>query len=475
MSEGVIDCFHSTARRVVQSCLPFLVFAMLPFLAVGAENPPFVVSYTQIRKPSQFIPRSGVTLPNEFSQYPFSVYHVYTGDNASELEPVICISGDAVSAWTALAKEQDWVSVEIDDLTCFVKAGSSLDGAADAHHTIRDHLRYSPTSVASGGLMGDWKAFLKHIQYSADSKQAFLESALPFLKGRTESLGGYDLWLLEELSKIEKLVWEVDPSLGPGTFAVSITTEEGSRLSRLLSHSTGDPPKMFGFVPKNASYLNLGWLHGTNANNYFNHFFRATADLEDETFQDIRSKLNALDAGIFDRWDGSWAQWSPKGSEDRLLLLGGRFQASDLTDLFAVLAEVPLSGLSAYLELDTDNSVVGFTRTRSLRWVDEGEPSVIGELIPNQVYLGIANGFLIISESETAIMEHIFTLNSRRPLKESALQLLEERKGFSLREYKAGELTWTVALLRGRLVYRQDSIPDWFYSFFGKTTKDLAN
>lgn len=455
--------------------LLWFLWGVFPLSLIGAENPPFLIAYTQVRKPTVFIPQAGVSLPSEFSKYPFSIYHLFSSHNSNALESVIVVPKDTSGVWLGLAKERAWVSVEKENLLLFFNEGSALVESTAIQSRIVEHLRFSPSSVASGGLMSDWKSFLQYVQNSTDLRQVVLQAILPLKKNQIAMLGAYSHWLLDELSNIETLVWEVDPTQKAGPFAVSITTKPRSRLNRLFTMATDAPSKVFGFVPNDTAHLNLGWLHSINSNNYFNYFFKGTQGVESESFKAIRNKLNELDAGIFDRWDGSWALWHPDGGDDRLLLLGGRFQASDLSELFEVLAEVPLSGMSAYLDLDKQNSVVGFTRIRSLEWIDEGEESLIGRLLPaGPVYLGISNGFFAISESDTALMELVFKLNARSPLKESALKLLEAEKNLSVLQYLDNKLTQSLSLKNGRLVLRQAAPPDWFYSYFESMTKNLA-
>ena len=474
MSQGVIDWFLNLSMRRILAALVALCALAPPVWLGAAENPPFLVSHMQVRKPSQLIPAIESTLPAEFSKYPFSIYHVFSAKNNGTLEPVVCVPADSAAVWQSLAKKQEWLEIEQESFRMYFQAGSSLGDSAAFHSRILDHLRVAPSSVASGGLLSDWKAFLGYIQNSTDLRTHFLNAAFPFMENFSETLGAYSHWLLNELSNIESLEWEVDPSQGTSAFVISASTSRGSRLHRLFGAPSGDPTKLFGFVSDDHSNLNLGWLHSANATNYFNHFYRGTLDVENTSFRAIRGKLDVLDAGIFDRWDGSWALWNPNNGEDRLLLLGGRFQPSDLTELYEVLAEVPWGEISGSLELDEDNSVVGFTRIRSFEWNDEGEPSLVSLLVPRKVYFGIANGFVAISESDSALTELIFALNSRKPLRNSALSFFEDEKGYSMRDYRNEKLVGAVTLDEGRMVLRQNSPPDWFYSFLRKATKNFA-
>lgn len=167
--------------------------------------------------------------------------------------------------------------------------------------------------------------------------------------------------------------------------------------------------------------------------------------------------------------------WTPSEGEERVLLLGGRFLSSDLTDLFEVLSTLPLSDVSASLILDEDNTVVGFTRIRSLQWVDQGETSLLGHLISKPLYLGITNGYFAISESESQIMELIFSLNGRKPLKDSAQPLVEQQKDLSLSIYQDDEMSKSVKLDKGRLVIKLDKSLALFYKFFSEATKNYAD
>jgi len=475
MSQGVSKQFYILGKLKVVSALFWFLCVLGPLSLGGAENPPFLLAYTQVRKPTRLVPQAEVSLPQEFSKYPFSVYHVFSSHNSTSLESVVVVPKDASGVWTSLAKKRSWVSVETELFVLFIKEGSDLLQSTALHSRIAQHLRFSPSSIASGGLMSDWEPFLTYAQNSAELKQAVLEAVLPLNENLVTEFGEFSHWLLEELSNIQALVWEVDPTQKAGSFAVSITAKQGSRLSRLFTLATGAPSKVFGFVPKDTSKLNLGSLNSINANNYFNHFFKGTKGLESESYSAIRNKLNALDASIFDRWDGSWALWHPNGGDERILLLGGGFQAPDLSELFDVLAEVPFSGLSGQLNLDEQNSVVGFTRVRSLEWVDEGEETLLGRLLPEPIYMGVSNGFVAISESDTALMELVFALNSRRPLKESALKLLEEEKNQSVLQYVNDQLVQSLALRNGRLVLRTPTPPSWFYSYFARMTKNLSD
>ena len=474
MSQGVIDWFLNLSLRRILAALVVLCAVASPVSLGAAENPPFLVSYMQVRKPSQLIPAMESTLPGEFSKYPFSIYHVFSAENPDTLEPVVCVPVDSSAVWQSLAKKQEWLEVEHESIRMYFQAGSSLGDSASVHARIVDHLRVAPPSVASGGLMSDWKAYLGYIQNSTDLRSEFLGAVFPFLENFADTLGAYSHWVLNELSNIESLAWELDSSQGTYPFVLSATASRGSRLYRLFSAPFGEPTKLFGFVADDHSKLNLGWFHSANTTNYLNHLYRGTLDIENASFKAVRGKLNVLEADIFDRWDGSWALWNPDGGEDRLLLLGGRFQASDLSELYEVLAEVPWGEVSGSLELDEDNSVVGFTRIRSFEWKDEGEPSPVSLLVPRRVYFGVVNGFVAISESDSALTELIFSLNSRRPLRNSALTFFEDGKNFSVRDYRNEELAGTVTLDNGRMVLRQNSPPDWFYAFLRKATKNLA-
>lgn len=462
-------------RWIEKSTFVFCLFGWLaPIAMSGADQPSFLIAYTQVRKPTQLMPNSGVTLPAEFSKYPFSLYHVFNPTDSDQLEPVLAVPLDAASVWKSLANKQSWDAVETETTLLYFKEDSSLLNSTELHTEIVDHLRYAPASVASGGLMGDWKPFLDFIQNSADLKNAFLVAVLPFLENRADLLGDYRDWLLEEFANVNTLIWEIDPEQESGAFAVSISARPGSRLYKLFNRSEGELPKMFGFVPKEPN-IQIGRVDGINANNYFNYFFKGTKSVGEDSFMRIRSHLNEIDSGIFDRWDGSWALWKPGGGEDRLLMLGGRFQASDLTELFEGLSKLPVDDLPFAIDLDKNNSVVGFTRVRSFRWVDFEGQTIVGSLIPNEIYFGISNGFVAISESDTALMELVFSLNSRRPLKESALELIDDKRYESIVEYEDGAISRSVALTRGRLVLKQASTPDWFYDYFDRLTKNLVD
>ena len=474
MSEAVV-IKEKWYRQIYWFALFLCLFNwMLPLSSSGADHPAFLVGYTQIRKPTQLVPQSGVTLPSEFTKYPFSLYHVFNGGAQDQLEPVLAVPGDAASVWRSLAKDQAWEVVETETVQLYFKNGSTLVEEKEIQNQIVDHLRYAPASVASGGLMGDWKAFLDYLHNSADLKNAFLVAVFPFLEDREETLGDYRDWLLEEFSNVNSLVWEIDPEQESGAFAVSVSARPGSRLYKLFNRDEGELSGMFGFVPKKPD-LQLGRVDGITANNYLNYFFKGTSTVGDDSFLRIRNKLNKIDPGIFDRWDGSWAHWEAGTGGERLLLLGGRFQATDLTEIFEGLSDLPVDGLPFFIELDRKNSVVGFTRVRSFEWMDLDEQTLIGTLIPKPIYFGISNGFAAISESDTALMELVFTLNSRRPLKESAADLFDDKRYESILEYEDGEIMRSVTLTRGRLVLRQGKAPDWFYDYFQSLIKNLAD
>ena len=454
----------------------FLIL-LIPVLAplANAQNQTFMVAYTQVRQPQFVVPQSNVSLPEAFSIHPFSIYQLYHTKHPTELETVLCVKLETAEEWKELADKQSWKAVTNGGFVLYIPEQSSIEERPEIQAKIVDHLRYAPDSAASGGLLSEWSFAARYIQNTRGLRETVLGSLSPTLKNQAGDYEMYSQWLIHELTTMESLIWEIDPRQDSGEFAVSIMTKKGSRLNRLFNGASESGSYIFDFVPGDVSKLILGQLNGSHVTSYMNYFFKGTKSLEHETFQAIRSKLNELDPGIFDRWDGTWAVWTPEDSEERVLLLGGGFLSTDLTDLFDILGSLPLSETPVSLRLDQDNMVVGFTRIRSFEWIDEGAISKVGRLLPKPLYFGVANGYLAIAESESHLVDLIFSLNSKKPLKNSAQSLIENQPGLAVGFYQGDEVVKSVDLNRGRLVYRRAETPEWFYKFFGWVTKEFAH
>lgn len=272
MSQRVMNGFN-TREFGLRAALLQLILLVASSQFISAQNQSYLVAYTQVRQPAQLISKARVSLPTEFSKHPFSIYHVFNSESPDRLESVLCLPIDSAGAWKKLAEKNHWKAVNKEEMLFYFQDQSLVVESSAIQARIVDHLRYTPNSVASGGLMDDWVGALEYVQQSADLKEALIAFLFPFIENRAQAFRNYSHWLIDELATIENIIWEVDPSQASGDFALSVTTKKGSRLNRLFNAPSGSDFKLFDFVPGSVSELHIGRLNRPNTTNYFNHFF----------------------------------------------------------------------------------------------------------------------------------------------------------------------------------------------------------
>ena len=289
------------------------------------ENETYLIAYAQIQEPRliSIQPESG--LPMEISEHPFSIYLLYQTELPSQLQWVVCVSEETDVPWHELAAERAWNSFTLDGFTCFVSEGSLLHKVDPGIARVLAHKKGTPTVAASAGLLSDWNAALRFLYEHDDARIPLFGSLIPSIREHPDAYTSYLPWWVEELTSIDSFYFKIDTLNERDVLTVALRTVPGSRLYKPFKKSKQSESTILSFVPKTASKLLFGQLDAAAATSYLNFFYEATNEVNDETFLRVRSGLNELDFGFFDLWDGSWATWTPQNSEDRMLLLGGRF------------------------------------------------------------------------------------------------------------------------------------------------------
>ncbi|MCZ6671409.1 MAG: hypothetical protein O7C75_00575 [Verrucomicrobia bacterium] len=420
------------------------------------DEPALLIAYTKVQQPHQFPNYSGSIIPKEFSENPFSIYLLYQPESELGLDWLLCVEEQTADDWESLVSNENLLTIHKGAYYFYVRASSSVDEKSGVLDSVLDHLGETTSTAVIGGLMQGWHPALTHVNENVAASENLLGILWPRLFDHAAQFAPFVQWLASDFKAVESIHWEIDPFMVDGVSTLSMRTASLSRLYRLLDRKPQVKPIIFDFVPKTAEHLVFGSVDGASATNYINYIYRGTRDISDATFKDVRSGLDKLESGIFDRWDGSWAKWKPSGQESSMLLLGGKFLASDLSDLFEVFSELSFGETGLNLRLDENNSVVGFTRIRSLEF--EGLPA--GFWLGNgvQYFFGIGNGCLVIAEDENLIIDLIFKLNGKASISDSAQKLVEGNPGLSIASFNKGELTSSVQFTQGRMLFRQKGL-----------------
>jgi hypothetical protein len=400
-----------------------------------------VIAFARVQQPA-LIAGALSEQPVEFSQNPFAIYLLYKTVEPSQLHRVICVPSDSALVWGNLVSLNSWKSLDMGTQTCFVEKGSSLDENNPGIEKVVEFQNSASNSAASVGLLPDTNALLYLLFKDDDLRDAFFGTLLPFIEGKQELYRSYLKWWVQELTSMQSLSISMDSDKEDGAAILSLQSVAGTRLYRLLQNANRATPDLFGYVPGNAPKVTLGQLDAAAATSYWNFIFKGTNLIESEIFKRVHTGLNLLDHGFFDLWDGNFAMWTPPKSQDRILLIGGRYVTTDLSDLFDMLENVSWEETGLSLELDKDNSVVGFTRVRSMDWKREEKNSWLPDTwLNNRFYFAVADGCLVISESESQIIDLVFKLNSRQKIQNSALDLMSGSTSHSIGIYENGAMT----------------------------------
>jgi len=411
-------------------------------------------AYLRVQEPEALSEILSSPIPEVFQQTSFSIYLLSTP--GSPLEWILCSKEEDSAAWREISTEKNWSFMDISGYRLFYSESSKLKEEVSVIEFLEIHLGADVSSGISGGLLPGWNAGLKRLYDDAPSRIQLFDRMFPEMVDHSVEYADYLQWIAQELMSINSLILNIDPLGEDRKVSLRMSTVPGTRLYRLLSRKVGGSQAVLDFVPSNAESLVYGSIDGIFAGNYMNYHFKATNVIDHDLFQTLRFGVNQLDAGVIDRWDGSWATWTPKGSEAKQLLLGGDFQSSDLGELFDMFSLVDLSGTRFSIQLDEENSIVGFSRIRSLDLYDNQIQDIEDSKPMRRYFFCVAQGFLIISDSDSELIDLAFKINSRSLLKDSAKSLVAQDSTIAMSRIENGHKVGSLQMNDGRIFYQQE-------------------
>ncbi len=411
----------------------------------------YPVFYVKVEQPRIIPELSSDSIPSVFSQNPFGAYMLL--NSSGHLEWVLCSSYDGVS-WDELKEKRGWRSIQVDGTRLFFAGNSKFeegDGIIDI--LVANFLSEAGVNI-SAGLMEGWNAGLKKLYDDSGARAHLFSQLIPELGGHAALYDSYIESLIQELTSVDDMKLELDPNRDGGTLGIQVTFAPGTRLNRIVSRESRSDLEVAEFVPANAKEFVVGAIDGIFAANYLNFHYKASGSVEHEVFQRIRNGFDRLDGGVIDRWDGSWAKWTPEGMDEDVLLLGGDFQSSDLNEIFDMFAAVDLSAINMAFRLDEDNTVVGFTRIRSFD-IFESENGDADGIDPRRFYFAVGQGKLVIAESEDYLIELVFQLNRREGIRNSAKSMINQTDGAVVNRFESGMRSGSVRFSEGSIQYKR--------------------
>ena len=409
-------------------------------------------------------------LPDAFSKPPYALYWIYDDGAESVLQWAIGVPVSAASNWTTVADNQGWKTVANQGRQFFFAADSSFANQDSLFASLQvpgtgTSLRGNQMHLGSG-----WRPALQGMLQDREDSSAFLKD-LPWIpEAQIAELIPWAEWWLAELAQVTSMSWTFDAGAGEGMSSIALQTQAGTRLSRSLSQDPAPEMRILDFVELDQEKLRFGNFNAARLTSYFNYWYRGTALLEQTAYADIRTALDPLDSGFFDLWDGSWALWQRDESGGSMLLLGGRYLSGDLDQLFTVLANLDLQPFGKHFVLDDNNTIVGFSRIRSLEWYSSESGALLA-----QWYFSVSNGCLLIADNEQQIVEKVFQLNSRRPVTNSARSLHDQSSGMSAMHFEDGNLVASIEFNEGGLNYRKNGASTSLDQVLQAAIKKLLN
>ena len=415
----------------------------------------FAIAYAQVHQPL-FVPElSENDIPAVFSQNAFSIYFIYNKTGLVRLEWILLVDESNEAAWEQTAKENNWNAVAKDSIQFFARENSSVLTETSVLEFISAHSQTPTESATTGGLLPFWNTALQHIWENADASETLLTELFPESDGLPGEFSTYLQWWVEELSGAS-VSWQTDPHIGDGQTSVSLDAAPGTRLYRVIETRSSSDLSILDFVPINAGNVAFSQVNGTRMINYFNHLYKGTENILNDSTINAREQLSKLDTGIFDRWDGSCIKWTLDRSGPSFLMLGGYFLPTDLSDLFNMLSELDLEEFGITIRLDDDNTVVGLSRVRSLEII--WHPSNTDEPESTTYYLAIGNGFMVVAEEDLQMIDLIFRLNSRDKVKDSIRRLIDRNSELAVAFFENNKAKTSLEFSNSRMIFRQAGI-----------------
>lgn len=448
----MIYCYRATILRVGLLLGFIILSSQVGVFGQSEPNQVHLMSYLRVQD-SQALLESSTSIPTVFQDNSFSIYLLISA--SPPLEWILCTKDVDSAAWSDISNERNWTFTDISGYRLFFSEFSNLKAEVSVIEFVKTHLGTDPSTSISGGLLPGWNAGLKLLYDDEKGRTQLFEHLFPQAAEHSLEYADYLQWFAQELMSLNSLDLSIDTIGNKNMTSLRIATIPGTRLYRLVSRKGEGSQSALDFVPANAGNLVYGSIDGLFAGSYFNYHFQATDMIEHDLIQNVRSGLNRLDAGVIDRWDGSWVKWSTQGSEASLLILGGDFQSSDLGELFDMFSGVDLFETPISIQLDEENTVVGFSRIRSLDIYDSENEDFENSERMHRFFFCVANGFLVISDSDSELIDLVFSLNSRSVLKNSARKLIPPDQIFAISSFESGEKVGSVGMNDGRIFYEK--------------------
>ena len=452
ISRRVFYCYRASISRVGLLLGLILISNQVRVLAQSEPSQVHLMSYIHVQEPDALVDISS-SIPTVFQDNSFSIYLLTSA--SSPLEWILCTESDDSIAWSDISNERNWTFANIPGYRLFFSQSSNLKTEASVIESVKTHLIAEASTSISVGLLPGWNAGLKLLYDNEKARTQLFTCLYPGSANHSLEYADYLQWFAQELMSLNSLDLSIDNVGNEKKTTLRITTIPGTRLNRLVSRKGEGNQSVLDFVPANAANIIYGSIDGIFAGSYFNYHFQATNMIENDLFRNLRSGLNQLDAGIIDRWDGSWVKWSAEGSEASHLILGGDFQSSDLGELFDMFSGVDLFGSPISIQLDEENSVVGFSRIRSLDIYDSEIEDVRNSRPLHRFFFCVAQGFLVISDSDSELIDLVFSLNSRSVVKDSARKLVPPDPIFAISSFENGDSVGSVRMNDGRIFYEK--------------------
>jgi len=430
----------------IQFSLLMLCHLLVP-MAVSLQGEPFFLANLEVQKGYRLVDLADEDDQAFLAKQAYSVYLLTDPSSDQAVEWVISVD-QTDSGWEEFAAQRNWKKFSMSDRHYFFRADSQLAGIWPS---VEPKL---PVSTSAYGVyvrlqsMNGWADALRAIE-STENGTLSLASLEPWL-------GQFQVsWLLRELIDLKGFNLETRLTPGMKTSSIRLQAESGTELHRWLRSKTWEEPKVLEYVPADADPVYYGLHNSVATSNYLEHLSNRVEELDSPFLESFETAIEGVDSEMFRRWDGTWVSWSPSDSTAKLLLLGGRFLLSDLEQLFDSLDL--LSGVDGrpVAELDRDNTLVGFSRIRSV----ELNSLPVGILDDKVYYLAVANGFLAISDDSSSLINLVFKLNSRTPEADSYSD--QTSKSTRVRAYQilGGERRSSLEAHEGEMViYKQGGL-----------------
>jgi|GEM_PF-2345637 len=452
ISRRVIYCYRVSVFGVGFLFGLILISSQTPVVGQSELDKPHLMAYLRVQEPQVLLETSSL-VPTVFQENTFSIYLL--NSFSSPLEWILVTKAGESAAWLDISTKNNWSLTDIPGYRLFFVESSKLKEEVAVIEFVKTHLDTATSTSLSGGLLPGWNAGLKQLYNNEKARIRLFERLFPGAADHSIDYADYLQWFAQELMSLSSVMLSIDKLGNEGKTTLRVSVVPGTRLYRFVSRKGSGSQAVLGFVPSNAEHLSYGSVDRIFASNYMNYYYKGTNLIDHDLFKIVRSGLNQLNAGFFDRWDGSWAKWTPQGAEASLLLLGGSFQSSDLGDLFDMLSAVDLSGTPISIQLDEENTVVGFSLIRSLDLLDSHDQDV-GDLRPRRRYFfGVAREFLVISDSDSALIDLVFNINSRNILKDSAQALDLNDPSFTISSFDNENRVASLRMSDERIFYEK--------------------